>query len=409
MSSIFDSPLFETLLSITLVFAILSVLASSMLEIINSYFNHRGKMLYETLSRLFDDKINVNLGQMLYAHPMIMGLRKDKNTFPQYISDAMFSQVIIELISNSAREFGYDEGKQQIVLNPGGTENLAVSQAKDLFSMFEQGVNLMEHTSLKMMLLTMAEKSAAMAEGGNSTPIANLENQLKQWYNDQSDRMTGWFKDSIKKKLRIIGFLIAITLNIDAIHVFQTIYLNPTLRSELVALSEQVAQNYGKLQGVDSLTETQRQIRALQMTNFNRDGTDTTQLMLAKKVLAAMQHFDDSVLKVKDSARAANIQAAYERIDELESLGLPIGWKQDSPPLSWFNRSIAEDSSKTDRISRYFMGHRRLSLGNILFYILGICITAIMVSMGAPFWFELLLKAVNLRSAGKKPVDTTKS
>jgi len=44
----------------------------------------------------------------------------------------------------------------------------------------------------------------------------------------------------------------------------------------------------------------------------------------------------------------------------------------------------------------------------ILRYVLGIFITAVSLSFGAPFWFDLLLKFVNVRRAGPKP-QTIKS
>jgi hypothetical protein len=45
--------------------------------------------------------------------------------------------------------------------------------------------------------------------------------------------------------------------------------------------------------------------------------------------------------------------------------------------------------------------------------IFGWLITALAISLGAPFWFDLLNKFINLRNAGKNPdnpaVQTTKS
>jgi len=39
----------------------------------------------------------------------------------------------------------------------------------------------------------------------------------------------------------------------------------------------------------------------------------------------------------------------------------------------------------------------------------GLLLTAIAVSLGAPFWFDLLNKFINLRAAGKRPADTSSS
>ena len=41
-----------------------------------------------------------------------------------------------------------------------------------------------------------------------------------------------------------------------------------------------------------------------------------------------------------------------------------------------------------------------------LYKTLGLLITAIAVSLGAPFWFEMLNKLVNLRMSGKLPAET---
>jgi hypothetical protein len=48
------------------------------------------------------------------------------------------------------------------------------------------------------------------------------------------------------------------------------------------------------------------------------------------------------------------------------------------------------------------------SLPSWLAKILGILFTTIAVSLGAPFWFDVLNKFVNLRSAGDRPENKTK-
>jgi hypothetical protein len=77
----------------------------------------------------------------------------------------------------------------------------------------------------------------------------------------------------------------------------------------------------------------------------------------------------------------ATLETTYNKVhDELTGLNLPIGWTTDT----------------TDpRHPATFWGWL-LKIGGIL-------ITAFAVSMGAPFWFDLLNKLVNLRAAGNKP------
>jgi hypothetical protein len=44
----------------------------------------------------------------------------------------------------------------------------------------------------------------------------------------------------------------------------------------------------------------------------------------------------------------------------------------------------------------------------ILFHIPGWILTIIAVSLGAPFWFDTLNRFINIRAAGKSPVETDK-
>jgi hypothetical protein len=65
-------------------------------------------------------------------------------------------------------------------------------------------------------------------------------------------------------------------------------------------------------------------------------------------------------------------------LNAINAIGYEIGWAK------WW---ASGPHSLTDWVSK----------------LAGLLITTIAVSMGAPFWFELLNKVVNLRTAGKKP------
>lgn len=66
---------------------------------------------------------------------------------------------------------------------------------------------------------------------------------------------------------------------------------------------------------------------------------------------------------------------------EIKKLGLPIGWSSD-----------AKDPTSVPA-----------GIGGWALKIIGLSLTAIAVSLGAPFWFDVLNKLINIRSAGKQP------
>ncbi|WP_276484161.1 hypothetical protein [Paraflavitalea pollutisoli] len=54
----------------------------------------------------------------------------------------------------------------------------------------------------------------------------------------------------------------------------------------------------------------------------------------------------------------------------------------------------------------YFTTHLKFNGWNFFYYVAGILITAFSLSAGAPFWFDMLMKVVNLRRAGARPAET---
>jgi hypothetical protein len=107
---------------------------------------------------------------------------------------------------------------------------------------------------------------------------------------------------------------------------------------------------------------------------------------------------------------------------ELENLNLPIGWVlQTNKSLALPNVSGAQgfaigtpttasplpSSEPLDRNHQLFLvlapPTQRLFWRTIAFHWLGWALTAIAVSLGAPFWFDVLNKFITIRSSGKTP------
>jgi hypothetical protein len=85
----------------------------------------------------------------------------------------------------------------------------------------------------------------------------------------------------------------------------------------------------------------------------------------------------DSVVAAVDNTQAN--ETPEEAFDKLDSIGFPIGWDEANQPDGVGEWGIA---------------------------VIGWLITGIAVTLGAPFWFDVLNKFSNLRAAGRKP-DTT--
>lgn len=390
LSSITNSPLFGTIICLVLVYALLSLLVSTVTEIINSYFNERGKLLYNVITKLFEDGLNSNFGKLLYAHPMIVNLRKNANSLPQYISNEMFSQVMIDVVGNFGRNTKADEDSKAI---------LAQTGSSDPFQRFLEGIDKMQHSDLKTLLLNIAEKSMYISGTDLSKRIVNLDAQLQQWYRDQMDRTSGWFKDMMGTRIRVSSLIITLLLNVNSIYLFKSLYKNPDLRSEIEPIADQVASNYGKQLSDSSLSEYQNALRAVALTQFKKAKTDTS-LVKLDSLLASIQKLD-SIRSVHDSLRIVDFKQTSDLLHDIAGLGIPIGWHGQIPPINW---TIPDRQSHELKGTTHSTWSQVLYVsGEIFWWIIGIVITTFSISVGAPFWFDMLLKLVNLRKAGKKP------
>jgi hypothetical protein len=211
-----------------------------------------------------------------------------------------------------------------------------------------------KYRNIKVSLLALIDE----AGGDINTARANIEG----WYNDAMDRVSGWYKRRTHLILVVLGLLAAAFLNVDTINVTHALWYNDTLRSSVVSAAE----TYIK----------------------------TTPAPAAAPGQAAAPSDADEQAKV---AR----KKINDVRDEINQLGLPIGWvsQPDKKDKKYAGKQALYDKD----VAAYEVDPRRFpedGYGQFL-KLLGIFLTALAVSQGAPFWFDLLNKIVVIRSTIK--------
>ncbi|MDV6342112.1 hypothetical protein R2103_10085 [Nitrosomonas sp. Is24] len=210
--------------------------------------------------------------------------------------------------------------------------------------------------SQKFFAQTEAGKSIILLLHEAGDDAEKARRNVESWYNDAMDRVGGWYKQKTQVIIFGISLMVCTALNIDAIKISQTLWTDIALRQALVqaASSTDVAGLMG-----DQGSAKQRPASAC-------DATAATQSNEPAPCESSMQQ----------SAKTAGVL-----IEQIKGLHLPIGWKK--PDGQWTVAGFG------------FM--------EWLVKILGILITTFAGSLGAPFWFQLLNKIVDLRAAGKQP------
>ncbi len=166
--------------------------------------------------------------------------------------------------------------------------------------------------------------------------------KIEESYNDAMDRVSGWYGRKAKRNILILGIITSILLNIDTIDITQSLWKN---KESAKAFSAIVVSSMDRIEKTDDI-EIKDGKGNLLFSAENEPGKNITNV-----------------------------------VAEIGNFPIPLGWNANSlkffgePKWGWV----------------------------LLSKIGGWAITALAIFLGAPFWFDLLSKIVNLRGTGYKP------
>jgi hypothetical protein len=336
-SMLFGSNLLEVAIGVIFVFLLLSLLCSAFSELLESVIKFRARDLEKGIGKLLNDS---DLAQSFFNHPLIKPLGQK----PSYIPARTFSLTLWNLATTEAAK-GKDVGA-------GVTQDLKA--IRGLIASMDGA----RYGSIKASLLTLID------EAGND--INRARANIEGWYNDAMDSVSGWYKRRVHWMLIAVGLIAAVFLNIDSINVTRALWYNDTLRNSVGAAAE----NYVKA----------------------NPQTPTPQPSTSGESPAAKDP--------EAEARAAIDKVKYIR-GEINKLDLPIGWvhKPDSEDPKYKDNRPLYDKD----MAVYIIDPRRFPDDGYSWFlkVLGLLFTALAVSQGAPFWFDLLNKFMVIRSTIK--------
>lgn len=182
---------------------------------------------------------------------------------------------------------------------------------------------------------------------------------------------------------------------------------NPAVGRALLALIDEADGNLEKLkENITNWFDSSMQ----RVSGWYRRKAETAILIIA--ILISVILGVDSILLGKSlwanpALRAIAVEAAKKTVDNPPPGLSP---REDPRPIGQVSDDLKDLQTQLDslEISRapYVWGENFPAwLGA---HALGFAITAIALSLGAPFWFDLLNKLVSLRSSGQKPVPETR-
>lgn len=273
------------------------------------------------------------------------------------------------------------------------------------------------------------------ALSASETQLQKLHDSVEVWFNNAMDRVSGAYKRKAQGWLFVLGLLIASFMNADTIDMWHRLSENDELREAMVRRAEATVAALDTTLG-DSASafpaDTTRTVavqpaapgadrQIVRLTAANPAGGDTTQSDSAK--LAAVRQ-----------ARL-NYQASLARLDsmelklgwtaqEAERVGLirkdaakPVSARTATPPAQAARPALGSaakpDSAQAKRgwIPPGYHAHLLFPFSSRAGFLkaVGLLLTALAISLGAPFWFDLLNKVISIRTAGRSPEEKPKS
>src|SRR5208337_446122 len=391
-----SSSFLDIAIGIVFVFLLLSVIATAINEIVASVASMRGKNLLLGLQTLLNDTpTNVNgLASNVYNHGQIFGLyvgnfdpAKPRN-LPSYIPTKNFVMALLDVVPEAAAALPPPDpvpadvqGAQQAVQQAAQTAQEAAQAAARLLTQVppptpDQVAVAKENAvaaAARARLLTLRLDAVKLANYNLTRKVGvpllsmidsaandmdTLRSHVEDWYNGAMDRVSGRYRYNTQLNLLIIGVGLALALNADIVNIAQQLSKNPTLRESIVA----TAQSYqaSKAGQTTPNQTTSEQTAPDQANNSAPAGTPQNRTNPAQGTNPDL---------------AKQLGNVSDQINRVQGLGIPLGWpvppSQRRPPLGWLSP------------------------------ILGWLLTAIAVSLGAPFWFDMLNKIMVVRSTIK--------
>lgn len=189
--------------------------------------------------------------------------------------------------------------------------------------------------------------------------VDKFKGYLEQWFTEMMDRATGWYKKYTQLILLFVGLAIALVFNADTIKIINRLQTDPKLREKVIAQASEFTKAH------PSLDVGQLPAKADTSTNAEKQ--------LSNKLIS-------------QASKLANQDLG--KVNNLVGLGWPDG----------FCRNF--DKAHTDGTNLIF---------RIFICLTGWLLTALAVSLGAPFWFDLLNKLMQLRSSVQAQDDSSGS
>jgi len=346
-------PILDLIAGLIFIYFLMSIISNSFFEGLSALRKIRAKMLEKwilaTLPGLADSILN---------HTIVNGVSEPGKS-SSYLSGKNFSLVILDTIAKFSQTVPKNLSELSVMIDKVTTDQPGL---------------VPEDLKRSLQLYIVEAQQAGARAGQLKTEFELYHDQVEKWFDSMMERVTGSYKRFASKITFIIALSAVFALNIDSISIAKYLYSNKDAR-EKTAAAAYAAPDDSTFKAIVNQIQT---IKTTDTNSISAERIDSLQTII-KKI-------------EKERGRIAGTS---------EYLGtlIPIGWncKAEINLLKLQHPSITQEGwiYTLYSISKFF----------------GLMITVFAISLGAPFWFDVLNKVANLRSSlkpGSTNADTVK-
>ena len=359
----------DALIAFTGIILLFSLLITVLTQIAIVVFNLRGRNLFWGVTRLLcqiepslDDKGAKEVVKKILRHPLISRYTK---RLPPVIRMEEFSELLIKIVeSEDIKEF--DKNIQNSL------KQLTKFNPKELANQLK---NLKLTVTKKKLKITQKEIFEYLKKARSKIV------ELESWFDNMTDRISERF--TLRSKIiTVIGaVMVTIVLQLDAIQLIKQVYADSELRSKLIVSSDLIMERGTDILGqrnvfdlsMDSLRSTIPDLPVLSISFYNR--------VSAEKWLEQNLPENQDLNSVLETYR--NIQKDITK-----------------KRLNYLGDQIVELNNDLAKMRLDIFGeHYTWELSQWKFpKFIGMLISIALLSLVAPFWFNLLKNLTNLRT-----------
>jgi hypothetical protein len=313
--------------------------------------------------------------KLFREHPLIDALidPTGKRRYPSYIPSRTFTHALLDLQGGAVSAVQ------------------AAETAQAQLERVQETINAIPSARVRDAL------NALLRNAEGNVPL--FRRRVEQWYDDAMERVSGWYRRRVQKVLWVLAAFVALLINADTLQIGKRLWTDPGVRAALVNQAASAVGPSGPT-GATGASGARGPLapapsRSASGAHASTGGIPGTATPAGSRGPAAR-----TLATASSGATGPTGASGVDPVREIKKLPVALGWH--------WRRVVGHDGQEADPQGFPIWLDHGLHWAPFDFFskLIGLALTAIALTLGAPFWFDTLSKLARLRSSGAPPPAT---